>query len=43
MARPKKYIISLSESDVNKLQAIIRKKRISKSIILRRRILLTLN
>lgn len=43
MARPKKYIISLSETDVNKLQAIIRKKGTSKSIIRRCQILLELN
>lgn len=29
MARPKKYIISLSETDVNKLQTIIHKKMLS--------------
>ena len=43
MARPKKYIISLSEADIDKLQAIIRKKDTSKSIIRRCRILLELN
>lgn len=43
MARPKKYIISLSETDVDKLQAIIRKKDTSKSIIRRCQILLELN
>ena len=43
MARPKKYIISLSETDVDKLQAIIRKKDTSKSIIQRCQILLELN
>lgn len=43
MARPQKYVISLSESDINKLQAIIRKKGTSKSIIQRCQILLELN
>jgi transposase len=43
MARPKKYIISLSETDVNKLQAIIHKKGTSKSIIRRCQILLELD
>ena len=43
MARLKKYIISLSETDVDKLQAIIRKKDTSKSIIRRCQILLELN
>ncbi|MEY8392421.1 helix-turn-helix domain-containing protein [Lachnospiraceae bacterium 45-W7] len=43
MARPKKYIISLSETDVNKLQTIIHKKDTSKSIIRRCQILLELD
>lgn len=43
MARPKKYIISLSETDVHKLQTIIHKKDASKSIIRRCQILLELN
>lgn len=43
MARPRKYIISLSETDVHKLQTIIHKKGTSKSIIRRRQIPLELN
>jgi len=43
MARPKKYSISLSESDISMLQSIIRKKSTSKSIIRRCQILLELD
>lgn len=43
MARPKTYIISLSESDVKQLKQLIRKKDTSKSIIRRCQILLELD
>ena len=43
MARPKKYIISLSGSDIKKLQSLIHKKTTSKSIIRRCQILLELD
>ncbi len=43
MARPKKYKISLSESDIRKLQSIINNKKSSKTIIRRCQILLELD
>lgn len=43
MARPKKYIIELNESDSKKLQSLINSKKTSKSIIRRCQILLELN
>ena len=43
MARPRKYNISLSETDVKKLQTTIHKKGTSKSIIRRCQILLELD
>lgn len=43
MARPKKYLIALSESDTKKLQSLIKNKKTSKSIIRRCQILLELD
>ena len=43
MARPKKYIVSLSESDTKKLQSMIHKKTTSRSMIRRCQILLELD
>lgn len=43
MARPKKYIISLSESDTKKLNSLVHNKATSKSIIRRCQILLELD
>ena len=43
MARPKKYIISLSKADTKKLQSLVQKKTTSKSIIRRCQILLELD
>lgn len=43
MARPKKYLIELKESDVKKLQAFIHNKKTSKTIIRRCQILLELD
>lgn len=42
MARPKKYLIDLNQSDINKLQSLIHNKKTPKSIIRRCQILLEL-
>lgn len=43
MARPKKYLIALTDSDIKKLQSLIHNKKTSKSIIRRCQILLELD
>lgn len=43
MARPKQYLIELNESDLNKLNTVIRNKKTSKTLIRRCQILLELD